>query len=473
MQSSTAAPLLGSQEPSARVCPKYTETDGGDAARVLAAGGFHLDMWQADILDDWMARTPSDRWACPTCGLSVPRQNGKTALVAGRIEAGMLLFREQVLYTAHLQKTATETFEEIASFFDTPKMRKHLKDIKTALGREQVVLANGARVKFLARTRNGGRGQHGDLWLVDEAQCLDADGQASFLPAISASINPQAIYVGTPPDPNEPSDVFRRMREDALGGTTKRMSWTEYSVPEIGDVSDQSRWYATNPALGNRIQLSTIEGEVEQMAADTFARERLGWWSPTAGKPLTAIAEASWDALSTETPPEGGKTAYGVRFAVDGSEVSLAVALLADDGKVHVEQVRRENMSAGLTWLAEFIAARSDKASVCVIDGKSGVQSLVDRLERMPKGYVHVASAQDAVSAASTLLDCINEKTLTWYAPQGDLRDSAVTSIRRNIGNNGSWGFGGENPIPITAASLAVWGVKTARRDPRRKGLVG
>ena len=473
MQSSTAAPLLGSQEPSARVCPKYTETDGGDAARVLAAGGFHLDMWQADILDDWMARTPSDRWACPTCGLSVPRQNGKTALVAGRIEAGMLLFREQVLYTAHLQKTATETFEEIASFFDTPKMRKHLKDIKTALGREQVVLANGARVKFLARTRNGGRGQHGDLWLVDVAQCLDADGQASFLPAISASINPQAIYVGTPPDPNEPSDVFRRMREDALGGTTKRMSWTEYSVPEIGDVSDQSRWYATNPALGNRIQLSTIEGEVEQMAADTFARERLGWWSPTAGKPLTAIAEASWDALSTETPPEGGKTAYGVRFAVDGSEVSLAVALLADDGKVHVEQVRRENMSAGLTWLAEFIAARSDKASVCVIDGKSGVQSLVDRLERMPKGYVHVASAQDAVSAASTLLDCINEKTLTWYAPQGDLRDSAVTSIRRNIGNNGSWGFGGENPIPITAASLAVWGVKTARRDPRRKGLVG
>ena len=473
MQSSTAAPLLGSQEPSARVCPKYTETDGGDAARVLAAGGFHLDMWQADILDDWMARTPSDRWACPTCGLSVPRQNGKTALVAGRIEAGMLLFREQVLYTAHLQKTATETFEEIASFFDTPKMRKHLKDIKTALGREQVVLANGARVKFLARTRNGGRGQHGDLWLVDEAQCLDADGQASFLPAISASINPQAIYVGTPPDPNEPSDVFRRMREDALGGTTKRMSWTEYSVPEIGDVSDQSRWYATNPALGNRIQLSTIEGEVEQMAADTFARERLGWWSPTAGKPLTAIAEASWDALSTETPPEGGKTAYGVRFAVDGSEVSLAVALLADDGKVHVEQVRRENMSAGLTWLAEFIAARSDKASVCVIDGKSGVQSLVDRLERMPKGYVHVASAQNAVSAASTLLDCINEKTLTWYAPQGDLRDSAVTSIRRNIGNNGSWGFGGENPIPITAASLAVWGVKTARRDPRRKGLVG
>ena len=102
-----------------------------------------------------------------------------------------------------------------------------------------------------------------------------------------------------------------------------------------------------------------------------------------------------------------------------------------------------------------------------------GVQALVDRLERMPKGYIHVASAQDAVSSASTLLDNVNEKTLSWYALQGDLRDSAVTSIRRNIGNNGSWGFGGENPTPITAASLAVWGIMTARRDPRRKGLVG
>ena len=465
--------MLGSQEPSVRVCPDYTETDGGDAARILAAGGFYLDEWQADILDDWMARTPSDRWACPTCGLSVPRQNGKTALVAGRIEAGMLLFNEQVLYTAHLQKTATETFEEIAGFFDQPKMRKYLKDIKTALGREQVILKSGARVKFLARTRNGGRGQHGDLWLVDEAQCLDSDGQASFLPAISASVNPQAIYVGTPPDPNEPSDVFRRMRDDARAGNTRRMSWTEYSVPEIGDVSDKSRWYLANPALGRRIQVATVEGEVEQMPDDTFARERLGWWSPVnTSKNDPVITDKAWDALSADSAPEDGKTAYGVRFAVDGSEVSLCVALM-DEGRVHVEQVRREHMSAGLTWLADFIAERKDKASVCVIDGKSGVHSLVDRLERMPKGYIHVASAQDAVAAATTLVDCVNEGTLTWYAPQDDLRDSAVTSVRRNIGNNGSWGFGGENPIPITAASLAVWGVKTARRDPRRKGLVG
>ena len=119
------------------------------------------------------------------------------------MEAGMLLFNEQIIYTAHLQKTATETFEEMRDFFESPKIKKYVAQdgIKSALGREQIILKSGARVKFLARTRNGGRGQHGDLLIFDEAQELDSTAQASFLPAISASLNPQTIYTGTPPDP--------------------------------------------------------------------------------------------------------------------------------------------------------------------------------------------------------------------------------------------------------------------------------
>ena len=92
----------------------------------------------------------------------------------------MLMFNETVIYTAHLQKTATETFEEMRDFFESPKLRRHVAEIKTALGREQIILNTGARIKFLARTRNGGRGQHGDLLIFDEAQELDGTG---FLPA--------------------------------------------------------------------------------------------------------------------------------------------------------------------------------------------------------------------------------------------------------------------------------------------------
>ena len=105
-----------------------------------------------------------------TCGGSLSRQNGKSlGLVVPRANYGMIMLGEEVLYTSHLQKTSTETFESIATFFDSKPLKKYVKDIKTALGREQVILNNGGRIKFLARTRNGGRGQHGDLLIFDEA----------------------------------------------------------------------------------------------------------------------------------------------------------------------------------------------------------------------------------------------------------------------------------------------------------------
>ena len=116
--------LQGNREPSVRVCPKYKKTDGTDAQRLLRAGGLVLDPWQADIILDWMAVTPFGKWVCKTCGFSIPRQNGKTGLIQGRADAGMLMYKEQVIYTAHLQKTATETFEEMANFFETGSVTK-------------------------------------------------------------------------------------------------------------------------------------------------------------------------------------------------------------------------------------------------------------------------------------------------------------------------------------------------------------
>lgn len=65
--------------------------------------------------------------------------------------------------------------------------------------------------------------------------------------------------------------VFRALRRRALDGDAKKAAWFEFSVDKIGDVKDPARWAATNPALGRRIQLSTIEGEVEQLDPDTFA----------------------------------------------------------------------------------------------------------------------------------------------------------------------------------------------------------
>jgi hypothetical protein len=404
----------------------------------------------------------------------VPRQNGKTGLVEARAEAGMLMYNEQVIYTAHLQKTATETFEEMASFFDTPKLRKYLKDIKTALGREQIILKSGARVKFLARTRNGGRGQHGDLLIFDEAQELSIDAQASFIPAISASLNPQTIYAGTPPDPNSDGTVFRGIREKAIAGDTKTTAWFEYSVPEIGDVSNRDRWAETNPALGRRILTTTIEGELEQMPADTFARERLGWWTPIVEHKLDyAIDKKVWDSCKSEEPKPEGKTAYGIKFSADGSTVALCGAVIPKVGPARISLIESRPTGYGIGWLADWLNERYKKASCVVIDGRNGVDVLVERISDTwkMKGSIVRPSVKDMIAATGTLTNALNEKSVTWFFQQEALSESAITSVKRSLG--GGWCFGGENSAPIEAASLALWGAQTSKRDPNREMRIG
>jgi len=465
---------MGNQEPCVRISPNYKKSDGMDAAKILKFGGMILDPWQSDILDDWMALTPSGKWSSKTCGGSVPRQNGKTGLVSGRTEAGMIMYNEQVLYTAHLQKTATETFEEIAGFFDTSKLRKYLKDIKTALGREQIILKSGARVKFLARTRNGGRGQHGDLLIFDEAQELDVDAQASFIPAISASLNPQTIYVGTPPDPNTPGDVFRNIRDKAIAKETKSTSWFEFSVKDIGNVKDVERWAETNPALGRRILISTIEGECEQMPADTFARERLGWWSPEVKEVIDyAIKKEIWDSCGSDEEKPEGKTAYGVKFSPDGSAVALCGAVLPKDGPARISLIELRSTSHGTQWLADWLNERYNIGSCVVIDGRNGVDVLVEKIKDIWKSKLSIVrpSVKEVIAATSTLMNDLSEHNLTWFRGQEVLNDSATTAIKRPI--SGGWGFGGENSSPIEACALALYGVKTCKRDPTKKMKFG
>ena len=126
----------------------------------MEAGGFRFLDWQRIVVGSWLGVDAYGRWAAKSCGEHVPRQNGKTlGTTEPRMNWGAFALNELVLYTSHLQKTSTETFEDMASFFDQRKFHKYLKAIRTALGREAIEFRAGGKIKFLARTRNGGRGQ--------------------------------------------------------------------------------------------------------------------------------------------------------------------------------------------------------------------------------------------------------------------------------------------------------------------------
>ena len=397
---------------------------------------------------------------------------------------GLVISGERILHTAHQVRTSKKSFRRLAGLFTDrrhPEIMDLVRQIRYTNGEEAIELSNGGSIEYSARSRQAARGFDGiSLVVYDEAQELTDDQVEAIMATLSASATGQRqlIYTGTPPYPGCPGEVFRRRRMVCLTQPGPHDAWHEWSVAAdaVGEIKtgDPSLWYATNPAMGIRLSEEFTGEELRSMTSDGFARERLGWWSPVLAEAESpAISAAAWDECrSVEKKPEG-KTAYGVKFSADGSEVCLAGAVIPKDGPARVTLIERRATSAGTRWLAEWLNERYARASCVVIDGRNGADVLVDRIADVwkAKGSVVRPTARTVVAAAGILSDAVNERTLSWYFGQEILRESAVSSVKRPIA--GGWGFGGELSAPIEAAALALWGAKTSKRDPQRRMKIG
>lgn len=476
--------MRGSQEPRIKVEPVRVSTDGDDAALLMSEYGCILDDWQKDIVDCWLGKDENGNYNVTSAGLAVPRQNGKNVCLEAREFFGLVVNGEKILHTAHQVRTSKKSFRRLAAMFTDkkhPEITDIVKQIRYTNGEECIELDNGGVIEFSARSRQAARGFDGiSLVVYDEAQELTDDQVEAIMATLSASATGtrQLIYTGTPPYPGSPGEVFRRRRTVCTTEPGKRDCWHEWSVYAESidkiNVQDTSLWYMCNPALGIRLSEEFTAEEQRSMSADGFARERLGWWTPIIEhKQEYAIEGDLWDSCASEDPKPDGKTAYGVKFTIDGSEICLCGAVIDKDGIARISLIDRRPTGLGTQWLADWLNARYDRASCVVIDGRNGVDVLVEKIAptwRM-KGAIIRPSAKDVIAAVSTVIDSLNEKTLTWYKEQTELRDSAITSIKRPIG--GGWGFGGDDCAPIEACALALWGAKTSKRDPNKKMRIG
>lgn len=476
--------MRGSQEPRIKVEPQRFSTDGDDAALLMHEYGYALDDWQKDVLDCWLGKDESGLYNVTSAGLALPRQNGKNVCLEAREFFGLVVNGEKILHTAHQVRTSKKSFRRLAAMFTDkkhPEITDIVKVIRYTNGEECIELDNGGVIEFSARSRQAARGFDGiSLVVYDEAQELTDDQVEAIMATLSASATGtrQLIYTGTPPYPGCPGEVFRRRRNVCIDEPGRHDCWHEWSVcaDKLDDINveDTSLWYMCNPALGIRLSEDFTSEEQRSMSKDGFARERLGWWAPLLEhKEDYAITPDLWDACkSAELKPEG-KTAYGVKFTIDGSEICLCGAVISNEGIARISLIDRRPTGLGTQWIADWLNSRYEKASCVVIDGRNGVDVLIDKISNTwkIKGSVIRPGAKDVIAAVSLVMDSLNEKTLTWYEKQEDLRDSAISSTKRPIG--GGWGFGGEDSAPIEACALALWGAKNSKRDPTRKMRIG
>lgn len=476
--------MKGSQEPRIKVEPQRASTDGTDAAILMTEYGYKLDEWQELVISCWLGKDEAGRYNVTSAGLSLPRQNGKNVCLEAREFFGLVVNGEKILHTAHQVRTSKKSFRRLASMFTDkrhPEVTDMVKAIRYTNGEESIELLNGGSIEFSARSRQAARGFDGiSLVVYDEAQELTDDQVEAIMATLSASATGtrQLIYTGTPPYPGCPGDVFRRRRSICTDEPGRHDAWHEWSVPagNVSDinVTDVNLWYMTNPALGIRLSEEFTAEELRSLSKDGFARERLGWWTPVVEHKIEyAIPTDLWDSCRSEEPKPEGKTAYGVKFSADGSTVALCGAVIPESGLARISLIEMRPTGRGISWLADWLNERYKKASCVVIDGRNGVDVLVERIADTwkMKGSVIRPTSKDVIAAVGTLTNSLNERSVTWYYQQEALRDSAITSTKRAI--SGGWGFGGDNSAPIEAASLALWGAQNSKRNPNKEMRIG
>lgn len=477
--------------------------------------GVEFDAWQ-DGLGQLLLGVRDDGKYATTVGgstISIPRQVAKTFIVGRATFALCSHFDEQTwLWTAHRTRTATQTFQKLAAFASRKAVKSYLladrsDGIRSTNGEQEIRFKNGSRLLFGAREQGFGRGfDEIDGEVFDEAQILTERALDDMVPATNQSRNPHGallIYMGTPPRPTDPGEVFKARRRAALAAKPDGFVVHHYgdalfvetsADPETGrpggpSLDDPLQIRKANPSYPHRTPPESIKRMRANLGSDdSWLREALGVWDDDAAG-SRAIDGTDWSLTAVPLAPSAGVKYFGVAFSLDGDRVALVGALKHDSG-VHVELVdaMTGDTETGIALLAEWLTERADTTAKIVISGKAGSVVLAQKLRklRVSSRLVHVASTPDYLAACSIALDAVKGSARVARAAvdsdvvpalpfthlavpgQAQLDDSIASCDKVQRGRDGSWGWGvtteDGDETPIEAMSLAVWAATSEKR---------
>ncbi|OZG52777.1 terminase [Pseudoscardovia suis] len=453
-----------------------------DRIRIVASRmGIDYDLWQQGLLWILFSRDSGGRYCCGQGGLTVSscRQIGKTfTLGTAFFVKCMLSPGLKVIWTAHHTRTSDETFADMCSLAQMPAVARHIDHIRRANGQQELVFANGSRIMFGARENGFGRGLHGaDVEVFDESQILTDRALSNMIPVMNTASDPLAVFLGNPPKPGDPSDVFAMKRRQALAGNVTGMAYIELAAPRDCDSDDRDAWAKANPSYPARTGEDSIIRMRQLLPEDDFRREALGIWDETGAAGV--IGRDTWDATSVPARRDGGTVSFGIDMPPDRSEISIGACMRYPDGTAHVELAEcRSTHEHGSMWAVDWLAERWPRTAAVVIDTQSPALSLLPDL-RARHVKVTVTGARELGQATGRMLDMLAARTVTHLpdTEQPALADAALAVTLRPVGHGGmtAWQRSGIDVdiSPLVAVTLALHGAFTSTRHPGRRQSVG
>jgi len=483
-------PRVGEQVPTYRWCAPYGRSQGRIAFELADAYGLRPHPWQRLVLDDWLAMDGGGRLLNSTCLLPVPRQNGKTGCIDPRETWGLIMRGERILHTAQEYQTSKVGFDRLRAKFGKckndpdakfPELNRLVDRYTTSANQMVLDLKNGGHIEFRTRGSSGdvGRGGTFDLVVVDEAQSYTEEQDAALSPLNSAAPlgSPQTILMGTVPDPAKPykGAVFSRLRNFAHSDPYEGLCIHEWGATEVGDPTDEDRWYEYNPSLGYQLLVSALRKDARGMSPEVFAQEHLGWWG-AATMSAHPISSTDWDACRVDAAPEGGKVIYAVKFDPDARMGAIAVCVDDGGGRPHVETACEMSCRQGVGAFAEWLVGVADYAEAIVIDGQSNAKTLENELldAGVSEDMITRPSTAQAIEAYTGFVNATRSRELTHIADEAT--DESVRNCnRRRIGTAGGYGFQSNdhaNATIVDALAFAHWKAMQIRREPTEEMLI-
>lgn len=425
--------------------------------------------WQTNLLKPIMAKNRKGLWVHTKVGYAVPRRNGKNEVIV-QIEIDGLEEGISTLHTAHRVSTTHSSYERLIKVLNECGYveDEDFTSLK-AKGQERIeFLKTGGKIEFRTRTSKGGLGEGFDRLIIDEAQEYTDDQESALKYTVSDSANPQTIFCGTPPTVYSSGTVFTKLRNDALEGKTKNTMWAEWSVEDMTDMHDKTAWYLTNPSLGYQLTERAIEDEIGTDDVD-FNIQRLGLWLKYNQK--SAISESDWNNLKVNLPKLKGKIFIGIKYGVDGNNVSLSIAVKTNEDKIFIEVIDCVSVRNGNQWLLNFLK-ETDFENVA-IDGASYQAVLAAEMKDYGiKKKPILPTVKEIITANSLWENAIYQRSMC-HAGQPSLTDVATNCEKRSIGTTGGFGYKSQyqerDIVLMDSAILAHWICSITKPKQKRK----
>ncbi|AVV46454.1 terminase [Streptomyces sp. ID05-04B] len=470
----------------------FTSPSGQECIDLAEDAGLHLDPWQQLALHHSLVEDDEGRWLSLDVVLNVARQNGKGGFLEARQLGEVILFGGRlVIHTAHQFNTAQESFLRLDQVIEgSYSLSRRVKRVRRSHGEEGFEFFNGARIRFLARGGDSGRGFSGDLVLMDEAMKLRAAPIGALMPVLSARPNPQLVYTGSAGLGQE-SEQLALLRARALvegESPDPSLCYLEHSIaPHVkecptdaegcivcelhDDRGDERSFARANPALGIRIRTAYVLQEMRSMRPDLFDRERLGDgdYPEVTDETWQVIPKAKWEACEDVKSKPGDPVAFAIDTNPERTWTAISVVGASGDG-VHAEVVAHR---PGTDWVVDYVVERDQKWNPCawVVDEGGPAGSLVpairkalayeDDPEREDRSeFLRCPKVREVTQACGMFYDHVMDTGTLYHLGQAPMTAALAGARKRDIGDAWAWSRKSEGVdiSPLVASTNALWG---------------